>query len=257
MGTVSKALSLLDLFESQRSLIGLSDIARLSGMNKATVYRLLTELQAAGYVEQVEYTRNYRLGPTVLRLARLREQAVPLVEVARPLLQGLCDETNETAHVSVVIGQRLSTVAHAYSQTHATKVTMEDAEQLSFHGTASGLAILAFADSEFVDTILSRPLHAHTENTVTETGEIRERLRFVRSAGYAESIGGFEREVHSFASPVMDATGRPCGAIAIAAPMTRVTTNVAAMIPPLVVAAANKLTEQIGGVRTPTLNAAE
>jgi hypothetical protein len=39
--------------------------------------------------------------------------------------------------------------------------------------------------------------------------------------------------------------------------MTRVTTNVAAMIPPLVVAAANKLTEQIGGVRTPTLNAAE
>lgn len=248
MGTVTKALSLLDYFESQRNLIGLSDMSRLSGMNKATVYRMMTELQQAGYVEQVAQTRNYRLGPTVLRLARLREQAVPLVEVARPLLQGLCNQTNETAHVSVVIGTRLSTVAHAYSQTHATKVMMEDAEHLSFHGTASGLSILGFADDALVDAVLNEPLLAHTEQTITEAPQIRQILKTVRECGYAVSVGGFEREVHSFAAPVMDAAGRPCGAIAVAAPMNRITQDVQETFPKLVMSAANELTEQTGGL---------
>ena len=45
MGTVSKALSLLTLFSHARPTIGLSDVTRLSGLNKATAYRLLGELQ--------------------------------------------------------------------------------------------------------------------------------------------------------------------------------------------------------------------
>ncbi|MEY8842621.1 helix-turn-helix domain-containing protein, partial [Cribrihabitans sp. XS_ASV171] len=38
MGTVSKALSLLTHFNHNRLEMGLSDITRASGMNKATVF---------------------------------------------------------------------------------------------------------------------------------------------------------------------------------------------------------------------------
>ncbi|MDZ4137053.1 MAG: helix-turn-helix domain-containing protein, partial [Paracoccaceae bacterium] len=48
MGTVSKALVLLGVFTRQRPLVGLSDFARLSGMNKATCHRMLTELTEFG-----------------------------------------------------------------------------------------------------------------------------------------------------------------------------------------------------------------
>ena len=73
MGTVSKALDLLNLFNRAQPLIGLSDLSRLAGVNKATCYRLMSELQAHGLVEQVGSGREYRLGPAVLRLAALRE----------------------------------------------------------------------------------------------------------------------------------------------------------------------------------------
>ena len=79
MGTVSKALSLLGFFSQQQPEIGLSDMARLSGMNKATVYRMLCELQTNGFVEQAGNGRAYRLGAEVLRLAALREATVPVL----------------------------------------------------------------------------------------------------------------------------------------------------------------------------------
>ena len=50
MGTVSKALELLDLFTRGRPQIGLSELARLSQVNKATCFRLMSELQNHGLV---------------------------------------------------------------------------------------------------------------------------------------------------------------------------------------------------------------
>ena len=107
MGTVTKALSLLRHFSRTEPAIGLSDLARRSGLNKATVYRLMTELTAGGLVEQAGDGRAYRLGPEVLRLAALREATTPLLAVARDVLDQLSRSTGETAHVSLVQGTRL------------------------------------------------------------------------------------------------------------------------------------------------------
>ncbi|MFC3118586.1 hypothetical protein ACFOHS_11620 [Jhaorihella thermophila] len=64
------------------------------------------ELQEAGFVEQVGPDRAYRLGPEVLRLAALREAAVPILSVSRGILDRLCDATGETAHLSLLRGGR-------------------------------------------------------------------------------------------------------------------------------------------------------
>ena len=199
MGTVSKALSLLTYFNHGRTEIGLSDLTRLSGMNKATVYRLMGEMQESGFVEQADGDRSYRLGPQVLRLAALREAAVPILSVSRRVLKDLSEETGETTHLSLVQGTQLNSLSHAYSPRHAARVMMEDAEVLTYHGTASGLAVLAYADPEFVDAVLSGPLHSHTAATVTDPEAIRRQLEEVRRSGMAQSVGGFEAEVHSHA----------------------------------------------------------
>ncbi|MDF1717417.1 MAG: IclR family transcriptional regulator [Antarcticimicrobium sp.] len=247
MGTVTKALSLLTFFTQTRPEIGLSDLTRLSGMNKATAYRLLTELQAGGFVEQAGTGRAYRLGPEVLRLAALREASVPILTVSRGVLDGLSAATGETTHVSLVRAEVLNTIAHAYSPSHATRVAMDDAEVISFHGTASGLAFLAYADPGFVDAVLSRPLAAHTGDTVTDPERIRALLDRVRAEGIAESIGGFEADVHSHATPIFGADGRPIGALAVAAPVSRMTAELRALIRTELNRAALALTRDIGG----------
>ena len=222
MGTVSRALELLDYFSKARPLIGLTDFARLAELNKATCFRLLAELQAHGLVEQVGAAREYRLGPAVLRLANLREAIVPRKAAALPVLRALAQATQETAHICVIEGEKLGMLAFAYAAAHATRVTMEDAEVLPFHATSSGLCALAFCDPALRDRILGQPLRQYTQATETDATVLHERLAQIRSCGIAESTATYEAEVHSFAAPLFDATGQCVGALAVAAPSSRV-----------------------------------
>lgn len=251
MGTVTKALSLLSCFSLSRPEIGLSDMTRLTGINKATVFRLLSELESSGLIEQINGSRAYRLGSGVLRLATLREAAVPMRSVARTVLGELCAATDETVHMSQVQGQQLTELAHRYSSTHATRVMMDDAAVLSFHATSSGLAVLAFADPSFVDSILSQPLKSFTQHTKTNPDDIRNALKAVRATGIAESVSGFEVDVHSHACPVFGPDTRPIGALAVAAPVSRMTGRIQAAIQNHVKTQAIALTLQTGGFCPP------
>ncbi|MCV2887855.1 IclR family transcriptional regulator [Ruegeria aquimaris] len=247
MGTVTKALSLLGLFSHARLEMGLSELTRLSGMNKATVYRMMSELQAAGFVEQLDGDRAYRLGSELLRLAALREAAVPLLSVSREVLRHLCEVTGETSHMSLQRDGRLTTLTHAYSSRHGTRVAMEDAEILSFHATGSGLAYLAFAAPGFAEEVLSGPLTRHTPETETNPDRLRAALDEARRTGIAESVGGFEADVHSHAAPIFGPDQTPIGALAVAAPVSRMTPELKALIRAEIKSSALALTQRIGG----------
>lgn len=251
MGTTSKALSLLDLFSRKDPVIGLSDLARLAGINKATTHRLLTELSAHGFVEQTEQGRQYRLGPAFLRLAALREAAVPMREVALDVLHDLSRETGETAHLSYLQGSILTSIAYSYSNAHGTQVRMEDAEILLLHATGSGLAVLAYSPSDFVDSVLEHPLKSRTSKTITDPSKIRQQLRETRKRGYAISISGFEKDVHSHAAPIFDASSNCIGAIAVAAPITRMNTDLENLIRDALQTHTAHLTRLLGGFAPP------
>lgn len=204
-------------------MIGLTDFARLAGLNKATCFRLLAELQEHGLVEQVGVAREYRLGPAVLRLANLREAIVPRKAAALPVLRALAEATEETAHLTMIEGEKLGMLAFAYAAAHATRVTMADAEVLPFHATSSGLAVLAFCEAGLRDRILGQTLRRYTPGTETDPAALRARLTQTRAVGIAESNAGYEAEVHSFAAPLFDASGLCIGAVAVAAPSSRMT----------------------------------
>ncbi len=241
MGTVSKALDLLGLFSRTRPQAGLSEIARLSGLNKATAFRLLGELEAHGFVERAGPAREYRLGPAVVRLGGLREAILPRRAVVRPVLDRLAGTTGETAHLSQIEGDRLGMCAFAYSNRHGTRVGMEDAEVLPLHATSSGLAVLAFGPPDLARRVLAGPLPRLTPATVCDAGDLARRIAAVRAAGIAESVGGYEADVHSFALPVYGQAGDCTGALAVAAPVGRITPDLAATIRRALVAARDEI----------------
>ncbi len=253
MGTVTKALELLDLFTREQPQIGLSDLARQSGLNKATCFRMMTEMQALGLVEQITLSKAYRLGPAVLRLAALREAAVPTRDAAMPVVQSLARETGETAHLSHIVGPTLRTLAFAYSSAHGTKVMMEDADLLPFHATSSGLAVMAFLPDAHVDSLLSAPLPAYTATTDTNPTHIRAQLAMIRNTGWSETHATFEADVRSVAVPLFDATGACTGAIGIAAPAARVTPALHAQMVTGVMRAGSEITALWGGQLPPAL----
>lgn len=246
MQTVEKALYLLDFFDDKHPELGLSGLARLAGMDKATTHRMLTALARAGMVEQQPATRLYRLGATILRLARIREATFPVTALLQPILEALAAETGETAHASLQAGPSLANVGVVESP-RSSRVFVEPGLKLPLHATASGNAFLAFSDPAFVEHVLAQPLAAITPDTITDPAALRERLAIARRDGFAHVDQGFEAEVYGIAAPLFGPDGNPVGAIAVATPTHRMTGELSGKIARAVMAAAVTASRAMGG----------
>lgn len=247
MGTITKALNLLDFFSRARPEIGLGEFVRLSGRDKATVHRHLVELEQNGFLEQNRITRAYRLGPALLRLSGVREGTYPIRRLVRPIVTALADEIGELAHFSLLQGMALSPVFHADPQRHGTQVHFDEAEILPLHATSSGLAVLAFSDATFRKKVLSKPLTAFTTHTPVEPAVILEMLETTRRAGLSRLDRGYDDEVVSQAAPIFGASPGVLGALSVAVPIVRAKPEHLREIAAALLEAARSATRSLGG----------
>tara|TARA_R110002072_G_C7920496_1_gene531018 strand:+ start:790 stop:1560 length:771 start_codon:yes stop_codon:yes gene_type:complete len=246
MRTVEKALKLLNFFTEQQPEHGLSNLARLSGIDKATVLRMLGDMEATGLVEQDTRSRKWRLGAGILRLARLREAAFPVTRVLTPILERLATETGETAHASLLSGRELGSVA-AVESTRSNRVIMEAGHILPLHATASGVAFTAFANPEIRERALAGDLPQVTPATPTTRETFEPLVREAMTKGYALSDQAFEAEVTGIAAPIFGPDGFACGAISVATPSSRMTADHVSSILSALAPAARLATLGLGG----------
>lgn len=245
MSTVDKALSLLGRFDSATPEIGLSEMAKAAGFDKATTRRLLVALAGRELVEQDPVSRRYRLGPAVVRLARLREEAFPLAEVARPVVDELSADIGETVHVTELSGTRLTTV-YVRESSRAIRVSVDVGESLPFHCTASGFAVLAFGSDSLRREIFARPMAAMTPHSLTTVRALQAQIDAGRKKGYTTCDQGYEEGVYSVAAPILAAPDRLFGAISIASPTSRVDRKMIESHGRAVTAAAARLAAALG-----------
>jgi IclR family transcriptional regulator, acetate operon repressor len=243
--TVDKALELLNQFTQSRAQIGLSELARLAELDKATVHRMLTVLAKHGFVEQNEQTKLYRLGAGLLRLARSREASFPISSVIDAELQTLMHQTGETAHASLIAGGSLATVGIVHGQ-KTIRVTLDADQSLPFHATASGIACLAFLPNDKLNSILKRKLAGFTANTPTSPQDVQTAISIVRTKGFAVSDQSYETDVYGIAAPLFSPSGFACGAVAVATPAHRMSREVKARTISAVMDAAVLITRRLG-----------
>jgi len=257
IGTISKALELLNHFSRTRPEIGLGEFVKLSGRDKATTHRHLVELAANGYLEQHPNTRAYRLGPAVLRLSGVREATNPMRTLLRPIVSSLATEVGELAHASLLQGKVLSPVFHADPRVHGTQVHFDEAALLPLHATSSGIAVLAFAPAEFRRKILSGKLDAYTPNTPIDADSLSRIVEDVRRSGLSQLDRAYDDEVASQAAPIFDASNEVIGAISVAVPTVRAGADRLRGIAGPLVEAARTATRSLGGTYPEFIRAAK
>lgn len=220
MGTIGKALTLLDILSGMDREAGLSEIAQACSYDKATTRRFLVELERHGFVEQHAESRKYRLGAALLRLARIREERYPFLRTATQFVRELAELTGETVHLSEFSNGRLSTI-HVEESNKAHRVFVNVGTILPFHATASGLAFLAACPAEMIEAELSKPLAGFTEYTSVDATELRHRIAQTQARGYSVNRQGMEVGVISASAAIVPPGGRPVGSITVAAPFVR------------------------------------
>lgn len=245
MTVISKALALLDQFSLTQPEIGLSEFCRLSGHDKATTYRYLTSLEGSGFVEKNSKTKAYRMGPVLLRLAQVREQTVPRKASVIAPLEALAENLGETAHATVLSGEKLLGLADCTTQKHSTRVVVDIAD-FPLHATASGIACLSFGQPELMETAL-KSLVEHTIKTPATPEALQAAVDEARLVGIAITDQTHEAGVRSLAAPVFDQSGQIAGAVAIAGLVGRLTPERDIEAAQAVIQAAFEITQNWGG----------
>ncbi len=247
MGTALNALKMLNYFSKARPEIGLSQIARLSGANKATALRHMRALEEYGLVEQNPKTKTYAVGPAALRLAALRQIARPGIESARHRMQTAMQEVGESLHLSLLEKDVLLTALVVETTRHSVRVSLDPSEVLPFNATASGLCMLSFGPAFLQDRVRQEKHTQYTKTTLTDPTEIETRVATISQAGWASSIGSYEDGVCGYAAPIFAIDQVALGTIAIAVPEGRAGTERLPEILTALHALATDLTAIFGG----------
>jgi len=221
IGTLERGLLLLELFDADNSEMSLGQLRERAGLPKATIQRLMKTLEARKWVAYDSAARKYRLGASVLRISYLAASHSELVRVTHPFLVRLAEETRETASLCVWtdLGPlMLDTVLTPRHFKPATNIGM-----ILGLATADGQVLAACGPEEAWDGLLANPLPRHTELTLTDPDQIRERWRTIREEGVVIDRGEWNLEIPAVAVPIFDQQGRLRGSMAIAPPVERAT----------------------------------
>jgi len=245
-------MGLLGLFSVEQTEFGLSELARLAGLDKAATRRLLVSLAKHGFIEQDAESRRYRLGTGFLRLARIREITLPTAEICQGVVDWLTEMTNETAHASVRGAGALTTIAYCEPM-RGTIVHIDPGEALPFHATASGIVYLGFAPSAERDSLLRGRLASFTGHTPVHRAEVLRRAEQAFAQGYCFNERGFEDEVSGVAVPFFGTSGAVAGTVAVATPSSRMTAERREQVTELLLQASARITAALGGEAHPNV----
>lgn len=247
MKSVDRALGVLRYFTVAEPELGLAEITRRTGLDKATVHRILTALSRNGLLEQISVSKKYRLGAEALRLARVREASIPISAIITPVLNHLAAEAGETAHATLGSGDGMLCIGISEPQ-RATRVHVDPSAILPFYASASGQAYSAYVDAERLKDILEvNQYEVFTNATPKDEKDFVRRIETARQNGFAVAHGTFEEDTVGVAAPFFDAGGKAIGAVAVAGLSARMDGEALARTGAMVCAAAKEVTRQLGG----------
>lgn len=232
-----------------------TQIAEQLEMSKAVVHRILQSLTAHALLTYDQASRAYRRGPAMAALGARALADLDLRQMALPVLSELAQQTGETATVSGLVG--LSRVYFdQVPSSNEIKMTVEIGRPFPLHAGASSRAILAFLRPVVRAQVLDTQMTALTGRTILERDVLTGILERTRVVGYAVSQGERQTGAGSVAAPLFNMVGEVVGAISVCGPAQRFDERVYGTLPPLVVAAARRVSEGLGwrGTSFPPLN---
>lgn len=245
---IAKAITLLNALRVREEGGSARELAVLTGIPRSTVQRILTTLTDSGMMAQDPADQRYHIGPHALWIGLGYKQSINLVNLARPLMVGLRNLTDETVSLSIAVGGTRVFVEEVQSRSEL-RFASELGRLFPLWSGASGRVLMSGLGDAEIDEILLDDTHRAEVDNPLPIAENREAILKIREDGYATAVSESITHSSSIAVPVMDAGGRIIAALSVSGPEGRLTLDRMNAVLPLLRDSSHQLSLLLGAAR--------
>lgn len=240
-----KVSQILDCFTPDNPEPTLQQLARATGLPSSTCQRLVQNMVREGYLDRDG--DRYRIGIRMVRWASTGTSGMDLVQLVKPILQNLRDETGETACLYVRDGAFRTIVAVAETR-HVVIRPFAVGMVMPIHAGAPDKIFLAY-DSRAREALVESQLTKFTPSTPDSLAVLDQQVAEARNQGYFAAFGERHGDVGSIAAPVFRHTGELAAVLGLGFPTQRVGATDVGRLGPIVKDAADQASHALGRPR--------
>ena len=208
-------MRLLEKFTHNQQEWRLSELARALELPRSTGFRLVHTLEKLKYLERPPQRKTFQLGNRVLNLGFEYLASQEMLEVVRPFLTILNEQTRCSVHLGVLDNREVVYLLRIAGRQHlASNVGV--GTRFPAHATTMGRVLLSECSLQELQKLYEGiELRKITEQTAISVQELHQLLGEERKRGYSLSLSAFEAGVVSVGTGIRDASGKIIAAINI------------------------------------------
>ncbi len=253
MQSLDRALGVLTTV-ARLERVALSDLAREVDVPTATTHRVLITLQKHGFVAFDEERQEWMIGVEAYRAGASFLRRNTVVEIGRPVLRRLMQDSGETANLAVPDGAEVVFVGQVESA-NPIRAFFPPGARTPMYASGTGKAILAALDDAGLAKILNQgAAEAFTRRTLSLGPELEQDLADTRRRGWSHDREERYEGMSCIGAAIFNDRGEPCAGISVSGPTVRFNADRAPELGALVLTAAQEITNLSGG-RLPAPNA--
>ena len=138
VGSLEKAFHVLEALSSGQPKLSLSELSRLSGVERSATQRIVFTLKSMNYIRQEQATKLYSLSPRIIRFGSAFLQSDRVRAVAEPILRAVNEQCEETVNLTELAGSDVVYVLRFPSR-HVVSVDLSVGSLLPAYCTAPGV----------------------------------------------------------------------------------------------------------------------
>lgn len=242
---VDRALDILEFMATHPHPFGATELARQLKLPINSVFRILKRLTEREYTSQDPSSGGYQLSTKVFTLGMSLYTRFDLRLRARPHLEWLCRETDETVQLQVPQGDQML-VMDSISPATQFYLRVVPGSLVYYHPNAYGKAVLAFRDEEDVKSLLPSRLPGLTPNTIVMRSKFSTQLEEIRKTGIAYDNEEYTLGIFCIGAPVFDVEGRSVAGLGTTCLLSTVDDGHQKVFEQLVLRCAQKVSQDIG-----------
>jgi DNA-binding IclR family transcriptional regulator len=199
---LGRGLEILECFRVGERHLGNQDIAKRTGLPKATVSRLTRTLVNLGYLAYSEALGKYRLGNAVLPLGFSLLSSMEVRHVARPFMHALADYAQ--AAVSFGVRDRLTMVYVENCQGNALlTLRLDVGSVIPLATTAMGRAYLCAVPASERDLLMDQLKAQYSDQWPKVKAGLEQAARDFHERGFCVSAGNWQQDIHAVGVPLV------------------------------------------------------